>query len=316
MKKLIRSTILICVILFNAAGAFAQTQFEAIKALGEGDYRIYDVSGKSGKYIYTFDPKTAATNFMRVTFSEPNDSRRFETKVHWGSSKMRYCADEVGYAASMIKGGVKHPKLKYLRRVSEDERMVAMEDMIFLLSDYKSPEDFRIYKVIKKGKLSKLKAMKEYVKAIKMEKMGLEEKLKAQLKKEFAAQATALPKWKSANADYYAQIKKDEATWKALMKESDKQRDKILAEQRARKARNSGGSKSGTFTFKNNTGKMLKVLGDNCCVKTLSHGSTATFKCNDRVHTVVMKGQSNERGSVICSGKNYCGKTFVYGSGR
>jgi hypothetical protein len=96
MKNLLKTTALICTILMSVGSVFAQTQFEAMKALVEVDYRVYDVSGKSGKYIYSFDPKTESTRVMRISFIEPNDTRKFTLKMDNGVRAF-YVLDEVGY---------------------------------------------------------------------------------------------------------------------------------------------------------------------------------------------------------------------------
>lgn len=224
MKNVLKATVLICTILLSVGSVFAQTQFEAMKAFGEGPIVYYNVSGDPGSYDFEY------TDYkLNVTFKNADDPRLFSVEVQWGRRNTKYCLDEPGHSVTILEGGVKHPKLKYLTRVKEDKRIVVIDDALYVLEKYKSADNFRIdYILKKKSKLKGFKAIKEAMNGPKvMKASNPQQKVKDYLKKEFAAQATALPKWKAANADYYSQLEKDKLTWNALIKDSDKQYAKL-----------------------------------------------------------------------------------------
>lgn len=213
-----------------SVGAFAQNQFEAFKNLGEGTFRVYSLKQEGNSYTYYYDYERPP---KEVSFQNTNDIASFIVKSSVApSGKTSWVSDKDGYPTGMVTGNIKHPKVKYLKNRTNErtgERILVVDGAIVRLSQYKSPSDFTIAEVWKKGgKLSKLKALKEAMKTeMKMKNENWPQKVEAYLKKEVAQQDAKIAAWKSANPAYEKQLAKDRATWKGLLEWSRNEQKKI-----------------------------------------------------------------------------------------
>jgi hypothetical protein len=230
MKNGIKLILTFALFLSTSFGLLAQNQYEAFKNLGEGTFRVYSLKQEGNGYTYYYDYERPP---KEVTFENTSDIASFLVKssVH-PSGKTSWVSDKDGYPTGMVTGNIKHPKVKYLKNRTNEksgERILVVDGAIVRLSQYKSPTDFTIAEVWKKGgKLSKLKALKEAMKTeMKMKNENWPQKVEAYLKKEVPQQDAKIAKWKSANPSYEKQLAKDKETWKGLLNWSREEQRKI-----------------------------------------------------------------------------------------
>ncbi len=231
MKQGIKVLAIIFLATTLGLSADAQNQYEAFMKLGEGTFRVYSLKKEGSDYKYFYDYERPP---KEVTFEHTDDIASFTVKssVANYSSKTSWVSDKDGYPTAMVTGNIKHPKVKYLKsRTNEKsgERILVVDGAIVRLSQYKSPADFTIAEVWKKGgKLNKIKALKEAMKTeMKMKTENWPQKVAAYLKEEVAQQDANIATWKSANPSYEKQLAKDKETWKGLLKWSKEEQRKI-----------------------------------------------------------------------------------------
>jgi hypothetical protein len=229
MKQRIKILVLLFLATSATFGARAQNQYEAWKGMS-GTYRVYSVDKKDGKYVYYYNYELPV---YEVQVNENADVALFTISINQEgkTAKSNYMIDEPGYPVTMVNGMKQHPKVKYLKGSMAQKgkrRIIALDGAIVELENYKSSTDYLIRRIMKKGKLNKLKGIREAVKTeMKMKNEKWEQRVADYLSKELASQPAKVSAWKSANPAYEKQLAKDRETWKGLLNWSKEEQRKI-----------------------------------------------------------------------------------------
>jgi hypothetical protein len=176
---------------------------QTVKAtkMGDGNFLYYVITQNGNSFTYggidrlkwTLSSKPYAENFKEIVI-------KTEESTSKGDS---YYPDEEAFPATYVKGRLNTEAVMrgwdYME-MEEEQRIVVLDEWVYLLSNWKNKDDYKIEKAFKKGELSGLKLIKAQMGAAKeMEKANHKETLQKYLDEAFKKQSELLPAWKAKN---------------------------------------------------------------------------------------------------------------------
>jgi hypothetical protein len=206
-KTLLTLLVMMTLIQVNLYGQENQT----VKAekFGEGNHMEYNINYNNGSYTYDGLEQTP----WNLRFEDYLENHKTIFTKRYG--EQQYFPDRDVFPATYIKGRfIGNPEQIEKYQVVEytyDERMVILDEWLYLLEDWEDKDNYTIERILRKGELKGLKITKEAFSANKrMEDANHPEKLQEYLDAAFAKQEELLPAWRDANADLIAQRQENE----------------------------------------------------------------------------------------------------------
>ncbi len=317
MKKLIA-----LLLLSNAFQvSFCQSdQTVAAENMGGGTFAMYTADLVDGEYVYGFSTFKA---YLKVEPYFEHECKEITYSIPESNTEEMYVPSEYGHVITYVKanysGNEEMVKKYHALDLKESQRIVFLEDYVYILTNWKNHENYQISRILKKGDLKGLAVAKEtFAAPKKMKEVCHEEKLKTYFMESVAKHKEVYPKWIAENPGAEGKrewaIKTVEMEIKALndayWKTEEGQR--ILENQRNYEAAKSGGNTASNFKILNNTNDDIYVITELGTSSRISKGSSGSFKCNTKMYRCYLNGTSwNKKGEFIGGGSNSdCGKTI------
>jgi hypothetical protein len=187
-------------LLFGGILIAQEDQTTKATKMGEGKFMSYVISESGGTYTYggigrelwTMAAKPFETDFKEITMQE-DGSNRVDS----------YYPDEEAFPVTYVWGRLNTESCmrgwNYIEHNSEN-RLVILDEWVYILEKWESKDDYRIKSVFKKGELTGFALSKKAFGAAKeMEKANHKEALQKYLDEAFKKQSELLPAWKEKN---------------------------------------------------------------------------------------------------------------------
>lgn len=168
--------------------------------MGEGPFMSYVINESGGNYTYgginkdvwTFTIKPYEVDFKEIVVKEAEET-----------STNSYYPDEEAFPATYVWGRYNTETCMrgwdYIERREED-RMVVLDEWVYILEKWENKDKYRIKKCFKKGEFKGMKLIKAQMGAAKeMEKANHKETLQKYLDEAFKKQSELLPAWQANN---------------------------------------------------------------------------------------------------------------------
>lgn len=158
LKNLILGLTLVLV----SSASFSQDD-QTVKAttMGEGMYSVYLAKYENGEYLFEgLDENNWELSFK--TYQENLKEIKIK-KYASATSTESYLPDNSVFPCTYIRGSVQsHKAMGSLKNVTftNEERIVVLDEWIYVLKDWKDKDHYVIHKILKKGELSGVKLMK------------------------------------------------------------------------------------------------------------------------------------------------------------
>jgi hypothetical protein len=204
MKKKILSNLLAVALIAISVNTEAQeNQTTWAEKVGPGTYTAYVVRQEGTTYTYG-----GIEEYSRdISFTAYEENfKEVNLTIDFGTSKQNYSyfPDENAFPATYIKGSMRGnaQMVKEFHSVQfdEKERIVFLNDWIYVLVDWKDKDHYRLKECLQLGKYEGLKAVKEsFASTKKMNDANHQENLQNYLNEAFKKQGELLPAWTASN---------------------------------------------------------------------------------------------------------------------
>jgi hypothetical protein len=304
--------------------------------MGDGPFMSYVINESGGEYTYAGINKEVWT----FTFKPYQaDFKEIEIKEADKTSTDNYYPDEEAFPVTYVWGRLNTEACMkgwdYLE-LRKENRMVILDEWIYILEKWESKDSYRIKKCLKKGQLSGFGLTKKAFGAAKeMEKANHKETLQKYLDEAFKKQSELLPAWQANNkakidkriaAKERYQFTIDSVNGKYW---SSAEGQRVLAANKAKESKNSSNSasnssKSGSFSGniyfhfnmmgKDRPGERLYIhSGSNAAyVTSTTPGSDAAVKCEKGNAYYSFTGKKADMKLIKELTPEDCGKKFNY----
>ncbi len=186
----------------SIAGFMNAQEDQTAKAtkMGDGPFMSYVINESSGNYTYGGISKEVWT-FSFKPYQV--DFKEIEVKEAESKETNNYYPDEEAFPATYVWGRLNTEACMkgwdYLE-LRKANRMVILDEWVYILEKWESKDSYRIQKCFKKGELSGFKLTKKAFGATKeMEKANHKETLQKYLDEAFKKQSELLPAWQANN---------------------------------------------------------------------------------------------------------------------
>jgi hypothetical protein len=296
-----------------------ESQTTKAEKMGEGKFVPYLTNPSNGEYKFEGLDKGIWT--VEVIPYE-TDLKQLKTKKSEESKDVvNYFPDNSVFPCTYVRGRLQtHKAMVGYKNINfnKEDRIVILDEWIYVLSKWKDKDHYVIDRCLKKGELKGMKLMKAAMGSKKeMENAKHVETLQKYLDEAYKKQAEMLvtTDGRKKNEEYESALAAGEKRWSFVIDSinggywNSPEGKAMAARNKKNSEANAGGGNK--ITIKNTGSKELHLYSDGGS-QHISAGASKTFKCNDKIYYCT-KGSDNTwnvKGAMVAGRSDDCGKTI------